>query len=127
MAVPQAFAVKWHRHQGPISIQRRNQARIPECITGEFPQFPGQVDFAAIFQAMDQVERPVVPGHRRPRELEGECQVIAIGTGKRAIDFPLKHLPAGLTEWFFQTRQVRVAIAAQRPPMGQTNPANPTG
>ncbi len=113
MAVPQPLAVQRHGHQRPAALQRGCQARIGEGLAGESPELTDEMDFTAVFQTVDQIERALVPRHRRSCELEGKLEVAAIRAGKWAADVSRKHLAARFAKRLGQARQVRATRRAE--------------
>lgn len=104
MAVAQAFAVQRHGHERPTAVERNFQSRICECLAGESSERTRKMDFPAIFQTVNHIERPLVARHRWPGKFKGEFQLATIWTFEGVIDFPLKHFTALFAEGRGQTR-----------------------
>ena len=76
------------------------------------------MEFAAVLQAVNDVQRALVADHRRAGELEGELEFAAIWAGEWAFDFSRKRLTAGLTKRLGESWQVRVTGVAQGAAVG---------
>ena len=55
MAVLEASAMEWHGHQRPVSVECRSEPGIAEGLGSKSPEVVGEVEFAAVFQAVNHV------------------------------------------------------------------------
>lgn len=100
VAVLEASAMEWHGDERPVVSESVVESWVIEGGAGEVAEIAGEVDFALVFEAMDEVEGAVVTGERGAGQGEGECEVVAIWAVEGVVDLAGKHFTAGLAEWF---------------------------
>ncbi len=118
MAVLEAPAVQRDGDKRPTLCEGECKARVGKCMMREATKLTGEMDFSAVFQPMDQVERARVTHHRWASEFKGEAELVAVRAGEGSIDLSWKGFAAILAKWLGELRKVIVAAVAQRAAIG---------
>lgn len=113
MAFPQARAVEWHGHEWPCALKGRREAGIGEGGFREGAEFLGEVDFAAVFETVDEVERAIVAQQGGSGEFEGKRKPGAVRALEGTLDFPEKRLAAGFAEGMGDGWQILPTLCAE--------------
>ena len=72
----------------------------------------GEMEFAAVFQAVDHFQGAVVADQGGAGKLKCKLELVAVRAGEGAFDFTGKRLAAGFAKRLHEPWQIRVAVSA---------------
>ena len=119
MTVLEALTVKWHGDERPFSGERRSEPWIGKRVGGESPEIAREVEFSAVFQTVDHVERAGIPEGGGAGKFKRKFQFVAVWAGEYGVDLALEALAASLAKRFCEARQVCRAAVAQCSTVGE--------
>ena len=115
MAVLLALMMQRHGNERPFPCQGGCQPWVGKRFCGEASKFLGQMKLPPVFQAVNDIQSPLIPDGGRPGEIKGEVQFVAIRTIKLLINPPWEDLTTFLAKGFCEAGQVRITEVTQGP------------
>lgn len=106
--------MKRYGNERPFFRECLMEARVVQCLTGEGAEAAGEMDFASVFQPVDEIERAGVAAQDGAGEIKGEAHVRAVLAIVGGIDAAFMALAAGGAEWVSQPWQGSGAFVAER-------------